>query len=160
MPETSLDPIKFISCSACGGTGRNKLLPCRQCQGYGFGAFANNRFYYFSYEVNQATIVLDKLKKRVGQILNLLAYLLGIIGLLALGWWIYQTSLTANSLSDFFFWQKQDSWLLLFWLSLLADMFVIYRLQEQAWQEQKIPKIDTVLTNNDLPNKWQELKKN
>ncbi|MFH0951119.1 MAG: AAA family ATPase [bacterium] len=159
MPEAqSVDPIKFITCADCQGSGRQRLMPCRSCRGFGFGAFHVGQFYYFSYQVNQGTIMLDKLQKLVNKILDIVVYLIGICGLLALVWWVYQNSLRVVDLSDFFFWQEK-SWLLsVFWLSLLADMFVIYRLQEKSAQQQKIPKLKATPANI-LPNKWEELKK-
>ena len=159
MAETQpVDPIKFITCTVCQGSGRQKLMPCRSCRGFGFGAFHAGQFYYFSYQVNQGTIMLDKLQKLVSKILDLIVYLIGICGLLSLAWWVYQTSPQVVKLSDFMFWQEKSWWLSIFWLSLLADMFVIYRLQEKSAQQQKIPKLKNVPATI-LPNKWEELKK-
>ncbi|MFH1413183.1 MAG: AAA family ATPase [bacterium] len=159
QPEA--DPIKFITCPNCNGSGRAKIGPCKNCHGLGFGAFFEDKFFYFNHHITNTTIALDHFKKTIYFFLDLITYVLGGMGLISLGWWLYQVSESLASLGDLFFWQSDSYLVLIFWLSIFVDMFIIYRVSEKYDDEKKIPKpdYDKMHSVHSLPNTWQELSK-
>ncbi len=151
--------VEFIICPACEGSGKSKYgLNCVNCGGMGLGAFSGGVFYYWGQKINSAVIKLRRFRKRADLVINFFSLLIGLLGILALGWWLWQEA--PRGLEDLFFWRHKH-WLILFFLvSLVFDMFVFYRLSEEEAAKQKIKKIKS---NGDkiieLPNNWQGLKK-
>lgn len=93
--------------------------------------------------------------------MNILVFVLGIFGLVALGIWIYKSSQNSLNLGAFAFWRSK-SWLILsFWLSVLADMFIVYRLNEEEALKQKIEFAKYAKPKKSIatPDNWQGLKR-
>lgn len=151
--------IKFITCPACNGSGKSKYnMACSNCSGMGMGVFYNGVFYYWGLGLGAAVIKLNRLKKKVDLLVNLSAFIIGLAGLLALFLWVWFNSAGGN-IEDLFFWKNKHWLLLVFWTSLLFDMFVFYRLSEAAAAKQKIKNNGKKITDTDeLPNNWEELK--
>ncbi|MDO8592759.1 MAG: ATP-dependent Clp protease ATP-binding subunit [bacterium] len=144
--------IQFITCPACNGLG------CDHCRGKGVMAFYGGRFYYSDLQLSAPIIKLKHLKNGLHLVLNSLSFAIGLIGLAALAYWIYQASLSPQSFGAFAFWRAKSFYILLFWFSLLADMFVVYRLGREEAARHKIKKIkygETV--SGVLPDNWSEL---
>ncbi|OGF30506.1 hypothetical protein A3H09_04015 [Candidatus Falkowbacteria bacterium RIFCSPLOWO2_12_FULL_45_13] len=152
--------IQFITCSACGGIGRlNDDSSCRNCSGSGRIAYCRGRFYYGDLELSRPVIKLRQLKNSIYLTLNSLAYAIGLIGLLALSYWVYLTSLNTENFAVFAFWQVKSPYILIFWLSLIADMFVVYRLSQEEAAKQKIKKVKYgEAVEKSSPNSWSEFK--
>ncbi|MEA3463862.1 MAG: ATP-dependent Clp protease ATP-binding subunit [Patescibacteria group bacterium] len=154
--------IQFITCPVCSGTGKRQHgLACSNCAGMGLGAFYQARFFYWGLKLGKAVIKLNHLRQSFHLVLNLAAYTIGIIGLLALTWWIWQVSGSSGELGAFAFWRVKNALILTFWISLLADMFIFYRLSEEEALKQKIRqlKYEKQKKQRQLPNNWDELKK-
>lgn len=153
--------IQFITCPACGGAGKtNNGSVCKNCSGNSLMAFYQGRFYYWNLELSRPIIKLRHLKSGLHLVLNFLAYAIGLIGLLSLAYWVYRASLETQSLGAFAFWRVKSFQILIFWLSLIADMFVIYRLSEEEAAKQKIKKAkygETAKYNS--PDNWSEFNK-
>lgn len=153
---------KSIVCPACAGTGKNKLgLACLNCGGMGTGIFRHSRFFYWGPKLGRAMIELGHLTRKFNRTVNMAAYVLGGFGFAALAYWAYLASQTAFVIEDFAFWDKTDFLLLIFWSSVIVDMFVVYRLSEAARRARKIRPFTYDDKNKAavLPNNWQELKK-
>ena len=159
--ESQTKPIQFIACSACAGSGRTgNGLVCKNCSGNGLMAFYQGRFYYWDLELSRPIIKLRHLKSSFHLVLNSLAYVIGLVGLLVLFYWIYQASLNTVELAAFAFWRVKSAYILFFWISLIADMFVIYRLSEEEASKQKIKKVKYGETiKGQSPDNWAEFKK-
>ncbi|MEA1962976.1 MAG: ATP-dependent Clp protease ATP-binding subunit [Patescibacteria group bacterium] len=152
----------FIVCPNCQGKGKNNLgVVCPNCSGYGLGTFSHGRFFYWEPKIDRAMIELNHFRKKIHLLINLSAFSIGFIGLLSLGFWVYLASSGANEIGAFAFWREKHIFILLFWLSLIADMFVIYRLSEEERQQHKIKKVnyEERNQNQELPNNWDELKR-
>lgn len=153
---------QYIMCPVCEGTGRQKLgLDCPNCQGMGLGTFSHGRFFYWGLNLGAAVIELDHLRKKTNLIINLFAYTFGLIGLLALIAWVYLASNSALELGAFAFWREKHLLILLFWLSIISDMFVFYRLSEEERQKHMIKAASYDVRNrrHATPDNWEELKK-
>lgn len=159
----SKDQAKYITCPVCSGKGKSKLgFGCPNCAGMGVGTFFHGRFFYFGPKLGRAMIELSHLRKKFHQGLNLITYIVGLIGILSLAYWIYGVSTTeVTTLGAFNFWQRRDFLILVFWFSLIADMFVFYRMSEEMRKQHRIKAISYEQKNTKakLPNNWEELKK-
>ncbi|MFH1822533.1 MAG: ATP-dependent Clp protease ATP-binding subunit [Patescibacteria group bacterium] len=155
--------VQFVSCAKCSGEGRiNYGAKCSNCLGLGVGTFLNGYFLFWGLRLGRAVIKLRHLKMSVNFFVNLAAYIFGLIGLVALGWWFYQV-VKINEAAALLFWRTKDWLILLFWFSVIADMFVFYRLSISRDKQQKI-KPNIIFSNKknhktQIPNNWEELKK-
>ncbi|MFH1583044.1 MAG: ATP-dependent Clp protease ATP-binding subunit [Candidatus Falkowbacteria bacterium] len=153
--------IQFITCNFCTSTGKAaKGSVCKNCSGAGVIAIYAGRFFYWSLLLSAPAIKLRHLKKGLNLVLNLLAYIIGLAGLIALAYWVWVASQNTQALEAFSFWRVKSPLILTFWISLLADMFVIYRLSEEEAAKQKItkPKYNQAAKYNS-PNNWSEFNK-
>ncbi|MEK7557865.1 MAG: AAA family ATPase [Patescibacteria group bacterium] len=159
---TEKSDLQFTTCQSCAGTGANNNgLKCSNCAGLGLGVFYFGKFYYWGLVFGRAMIKLRHLKKNLHLILNLIAFVLGVLGLIALGWWFWLISNNSNNLASFAFWQIKHWLILTFWISVIADMFFIYRISEEGVSKQKIskPKYNEKIDATDMPNNWHQLSK-
>ncbi|KKR33573.1 MAG: ATPase AAA-2 domain protein [Candidatus Falkowbacteria bacterium GW2011_GWF2_39_8] len=133
----------YFICQTCSGIGKQKYgLDCQACQGSGVVLSACDKFFYWQPKLGVAMISLSSLKRKLHLILNLSALLIGLAGLAALGFWIYEYEgkFTQSILVVFL---QSKHWLLsFFWLSVLADMFVVYRASEDKSLKAKIIKLN------------------
>jgi len=150
---------QLVICPQCNGSGRKKIgLSCNGCNGLGLGIFFNNKFLYWGAEINKPAIRLRHLKKSFHLFLNLTAFTVGLIGLLSLEFWIWQNSNVVQA-EAFLFWRVQHGLILLFWIGILADMFIIYRLSEEKHQRHKLKKFKFNKKIKRSPDNWSELKR-
>lgn len=154
---------QFIICPVCEGAGKKKFgLPCPNCGGIGLGAPDRGQFYYWGFNLGKAVIKLSHLKRKADLIINFTAFIIGLTGLGALLFWFWQIKQSAEpELENFFFWSQKHWLLFIFWLSMIAAMFVVYRLSEEEALKHKIKKIKYGENDNpaDFPNNWNELKR-
>ncbi len=163
MPEAQNNKIniQFIACDFCDGTGKaDSGSVCKNCSGAGVIAFYEGRFFYWDFPISLSAIRLRHFKKSLNLVLNLSAFVLGLAGLIALAYWIWVASQNTQTFEVFSFWRVKSPLILIFWVSLLADMFVIYRLSEEEAAKQKIikPKYNQT-AGHSSPNNWSEFNK-
>jgi ATP-dependent Clp protease ATP-binding subunit ClpC len=164
MPEENKNIThQFIICPVCEGAGKKKFgLPCPNCGGIGLGAHDRGQFYYWGFNLGKAVIKLSHLKRKANLIINFTAFIISLTGLGALLFWFWQIKQSGKvDIEDFFFWSEKHWLLFIFWLSMIAAMFVAYRLSEEEASKQKIKKIKYGEKDNpaDFPNNWNELKR-
>src|SRR3990167_5711905 len=149
--------IQFLICPACKNSLKIKGLKCQNCSGHEIIAYYKGRFFYWRYGLTRPIIKLRHLKSSFRLAVNLSSFIIGLIGLASLGYWIHQTSLYTEELSVFAFWRAQNDLIMIFWFSLFADMFVIYRLSEEEALKKKINKIKYGEKISDFPaSSWVE----
>ena len=153
--------IQFITCPSCNGTGAiGDGSVCKNCSGNGLMAYHNGRFYYCNLELSRPKIKLRHLENGLNIVLNSLAYLFGLIGLIAFIYWVYLVSFNSLDISALAFWRVKSPYILIFYFSLFADMFVIYRLSEEEAAKQKIRKVKYgEATDVPSPDNWAEFKR-
>ncbi|MDA3840650.1 MAG: ATP-dependent Clp protease ATP-binding subunit [Patescibacteria group bacterium] len=153
---------QFISCPSCDGSGVNSenSFSCKNCGGLGTGAFNFGRFLFWGPKLGVAVIELDHFRKKAHMLINIVAFFIGFLGLVSLVFWVYLAQADAQSLGAFLFWRTRNIYILIFWISLIADMFVYYRLTEEQRKKHKIKTVKYEERNKEhqLPNNWEELK--
>ncbi len=151
----------YSVCPLCQGTGEDQNgFACRECEGMGVIAKQNEDYYYWGVKPTLATISLNKLKGTVDFVLNFTAFLFGVAGVFALAWWGWNYREFLTDLNFLYFWTFRDPLLLVFWASLISDMFVIYRISEDLRKSHKIKPIglnDKLVGN--IVKDWGELEK-
>jgi len=161
MPLSDQTKNQYITCPVCSGSGKNKYgADCSNCGGLGVGAFFHGRFFFYGPKLGRAMIELSNFRKKIHLIINLLSYIIGILGLISLGVWVYFASQNAAELGAFAFWREKHVLIFVFWVSLISDMFVFYRISEEIRSQHKIKPFRYEERNRDMdtPNNWQELK--
>jgi ATP-dependent Clp protease ATP-binding subunit ClpC len=149
-----------IYCPDCNGTGRIERKKCPKCSGNGVSIFENGKFFYWGKETSQEEIVLKRMQKKVNLFLNLIIFVVGLGGVFSLAYWLWLNGWSSGNFAIAPFWSIRHPLLLFFWTSLAADMFIYYRLSEEAQEKEKIkrPKVDDE-KNIQFPNTWEELSK-
>ena len=150
---------KFIYCPVCEGRGTKALgTDCTDCDGMGLGGFFYNRFFYWGPKLGRAMIELNNLRLKFHLGLNIATFGFGLAGLFALGYWVYRT-FQAPTVDSFTFWQERNYLILVFWLSVLSDMFVFYRMSEDIRKQHLIRSLsyEEKSQKEDFPHNWREL---
>lgn len=165
MPETEEQKQQFVACPVCEGSGRNKYgLACKNCGGLGLGVFHFDRFFYWGPKLGRATIELDHIREKANKAINFTAYVIAGIGMASLAVWI---NLVANNHSGnlaveyLYFWQDRSPLIFLFWVGIIALMFIYYRKSEERRLEHYIKPLKYEDREKDVPspNNWSELKR-
>lgn len=158
--KSKKEKLQFIYCPVCDGSGAVSGRFCHNCAGSGLGAFYKGKFLYWGEKPDLKIIEIKRFKKKLNKIVNFFSYFIGLLGIFSLCFWVYGN--TFESFGSLVFWEQKHFLLLIFWLSVIADMFLIYRIsierltlvkiKRDAYEERK--KIIS------LPNNWDELIKN
>ncbi len=155
------DNVQFIVCPTCEGRGQNKVgLKCSACSGMGLGSFRQGIFLYWNFALGRAVIKLRHFKITVNLIINFASFIFGLIGLIILGFWVWQGT-NKSDIEILLFWRMQHWSILIFWLSVFADMFVLYRLMQAKIGKEKVFRFnwDSKPIKEKIPDNWDELKK-
>lgn len=152
--------LSYIVCPECQGIGKNKLgFNCPNCAGVGLSAYSQDRFFYWEPKLGLAVIKLNHLKRSLHLLLNVVAFAVGLVGFLSIFWWFYSYGQISIETVAMDFWYRRHWLLLIFWIGIMTDLFIVYRINQdhQAWK--KIEKI-LAYSNKDpkAPNNWKELK--
>ena len=137
-------------CPSCNGQG------CKTCNHLGQGAWLEDKFIFFRYQLSKGLIGLNRAKIKFYHWMDVVTYIVAFLGILSLGFWVYIQLQDLRYLSDLAFWSKQSLWLFWFWLSVVVDLFIVYRNSEKADQRKKIIKKKYVNHEQikNLPTDW------
>lgn len=115
------------------------------------GALFLGRLLYFSPDFKKSLILLRRAKKKVDLLVNLLAYIFSIAGVLSLGFWLYlNIELIEYRPQELLIFYKSNSPLVLvFLLSLITMMFIVYRVSES---KASLNKIKTIIERKNKKN--------
>jgi len=93
--------------------------------------------------LSRSSIALKRLKAKFDVAVNIISALVALSGLVSLGYWIYLNHLwiIANPLQLLSFYKTPSPWLLLFFISVIFDMFLYYRRSEYNASQIKIKRL-------------------
>lgn len=94
---------------------------------------ADKKIFYWDKEINSLTIAEEKVQHFVNNIINLFFILLAIAGVFSFAYNIYLNNIEIFSI--------RNNYILLFWLSIVGDLFIYYRFEQLAKKKYKLTKI-------------------
>jgi ATP-dependent Clp protease ATP-binding subunit ClpC len=105
--------------------------------------FFRGKVLFFGTNFKKSLIFLRGLKKKADKVIDFTAYLLGTAGIIALVFWAYLNieAINLNPRELLFFYQDDHPLIIAFLVSLIFDMFVVYRISEKKASLKKIKKI-------------------
>ncbi|MFA6171099.1 MAG: AAA family ATPase [Patescibacteria group bacterium] len=132
MEEPKKNEPIFSVCAECGGSGQVNFLPCFHCKGVGVGLASGPSILFWGKRLGITSIRLSRIERKINLAVNIIAYLAGLAGIISLGFWAYLNYREGNvDVADYFIWQKKNALILWFWISVVFDMFLIYRTSEK-----------------------------
>ncbi len=151
-----MQEIQFIHCPKCGSIGYNENgKNCANCHSFGMGSFFLGKFLYWNASITKSNISLRKLKQFINLIINLASWLVFIFGAFSLFYFFFlNTPSNTNEIIKFYL--EKNILITIFWIGLLALLFIIYRSSEKKAGKQKIKEIKIGKTKI-FPNNWTEL---
>ncbi len=136
MPDETQQPV-VIACTACGGDPR-RSTDCKSCGGAGVGIAGEDGFLVWSQSVDEFTAAFRKVKRNVNAVIHMMLLVFGAGALVALVCGI-ATLPDITSAESWDFWIS-GSWLMsVFWIGLLSDCFLIFRLSEFTKESKQLP---------------------
>lgn len=139
----SQNNFQFIICPDCNGEGEINKKQCKTCHGHGVAADFSGHFLFFWEKFNLKIFWQKKIKKFFRKIFNFFLLVLCLSGAFVFSLILLQTSgqtfikgisMTAGDLL-----KRGNPLTLLFWFSILGDMFLFYRLeQDLKWKKRKV----------------------
>ncbi|MFA5070694.1 MAG: ATP-dependent Clp protease ATP-binding subunit [Patescibacteria group bacterium] len=134
MPEEKKIPdLRFIACPQCQGQSfvmeEGKYRPCPTCRSLGLAGYFQGRYLVWRKKISLVRILEEKSEKTMRAAINGFSILVGIIGLLLGFWQFYQHFSQGYPNYDFLL--LRNTSLLIFWFSLLVDLYIYYRLEKE-----------------------------
>ncbi|MFH1564903.1 MAG: ATP-dependent Clp protease ATP-binding subunit [bacterium] len=121
---------EYFICENCGGVGYFENKKCLACDGYALGIYSHEDFLYWGKVTHKLAIWQEKIHRVINQAVNFFFFFFGLLGIAALGRNIYYAGV--EGLITLEFWQTKSWFLFIFWLSLLSDLYIYYRLEIQS----------------------------
>lgn len=115
-------------CPRCSGSGRVDDAVCPECHGDAQGLWLSGWWIFWGGRVSVMTLAVERGERVVRVVIDALALLAGIAGLVLLGWHVWQERHAGFRVSIFF----ADPLLVWFWISGLVDLYLIYRLAQES----------------------------
>jgi len=132
--EKKAGGVYFIECPECHGKGfliskEGKAYPCSYCDSLGVAGYFKGRYLVWRKKISHLRILEEKTERVVRAAINGLLIFFGIIGLLLGFWQVYQHASAGYSFKELL--EIRNSSFLIFWLSILVDLYIYYRLEKE-----------------------------
>lgn len=139
-----------VFCPQCGGVGMLDGHACGRCGGRAAMGFVAGAAVTWGEVLSAGLLAQRRLEEVVTTSINLALFAVGAIGLALGGAYLYVLGPTAQPWLSL--WMGRHPWLLVFWLSLLADSYLAYRLvrNHHARPRWPVPKVASA------PSTWEQ----
>jgi len=127
-----------VVCSVCGGDPRLSLR-CTHCGGAGVGVPSAMGFLVWDDPVDDFSITFRQFRRRVITSIHLLLMLCSMGIVIIFAWQVNLLPTAPLSLLTRAFWFSGNWFVSLFWMGLLLDCFLIFRLFEYTHDEKNLP---------------------
>ncbi|MBN1326135.1 AAA family ATPase [Candidatus Falkowbacteria bacterium] len=134
--ENNSDNLQFLVCSACGGSGLVDRKKCKTCQGKGMTAYLDGYILFWGEKINTRFLRLYKLERFITKAVYIILFILGLFGIFCLGYAFYLDNFI--NILNLSFWQIKNPLLLIFWLSIFVDMYLVYYFALSAAAKEKV----------------------
>ncbi|MFH1890953.1 MAG: ATP-dependent Clp protease ATP-binding subunit [Candidatus Kuenenbacteria bacterium] len=158
MSNQSSQP-QIHTCSFCQGNGFVDSQKCKACTGYGVVLFLNNKMFFWGRKYSRLRISQQKQARKIRIIINLIFFIFGIVGFLSLAKAIYDLGGLTLEPRELLYVRNQYT--LLFWISLIADTYLIYRINRESKIKNLIEKKPVLSAKAELAQEfdWANVKK-
>ena len=136
--DNEKNQLQILLCPICLGQGQTGKRPCRDCQGLGIVAWTEEKLLYWGKKINALELAQDQAKLAINNAINFLLLVFAIVGFSLLAWVFFL--LNENNLGFWFFYRLHNWQMFVFWLSLLADSYLFYRISTESQKIKIIPK--------------------
>ncbi|MFA5048824.1 MAG: ATP-dependent Clp protease ATP-binding subunit [Patescibacteria group bacterium] len=143
MADAKKNTSEYIICQRCSGLGLIDRLNCQDCSGIEVGRQFGGLFLYWDKKITRPLIFQEKLQQTVKIIIDSVLFVIGILSLIILLFEVWQMPMiisldTLLSLKKFVLGEQPSFINLVFWLSILADLFLFYRFNLDLQKMSKI----------------------
>lgn len=138
--KKSENPFTFqtIVCEKCNGTGSVDNKKCQNCKGDGVVFWFNKTLFYWGKKISALSILENKTEKIARKVINIVLFIFGLLGFLFFAYYVYSKDFVG--LISLNFWIEQTNEMLVFWLSIITDMYLFYRLDKESTLVGKVEK--------------------
>lgn len=145
--------MEFIYCPTCLGEGKTESKVCPQCRGRSLYAWVGGYLLYWAKKFKKSEMLFLKVKTFGQFLINLFLFIFGLIGLLALA----KSQFTLSQVDSYWFLSRsREGQMLIFWISVLTDCYLYFRLDQMTAERRKVwPKTRQELTM--VPMTWEEV---
>ncbi|MBU1131804.1 ATP-dependent Clp protease ATP-binding subunit [Patescibacteria group bacterium] len=130
--------LNFIVCSECKGMGSIDGKACANCQGIGTALYFNDHILYWGQYYDAASINYEKATRKIKIIFNIALALLGLSGIILMAYLGY-----LDNFKSFFsikYWLTPSPEKLYFWFTLIVDLYLYYRLEQESSSQYSVMK--------------------
>ncbi|NCF75300.1 MAG: AAA domain-containing protein [Xanthomonadaceae bacterium] len=155
------NPFTFqtIVCEKCHGTGKIDGKKCQYCKGEGIVFWFDKTLFYWGRKISALSILENRIEQIARKIINIILFVFGLLGFLFFAYYVYCKNFIGLLGLDF--WMEQTKGMLIFWLSVITDMYLLYRLDKESTligkvKKRKFDKSVNVFLSSDP---WKEIDK-
>ncbi len=130
--------FQSVNCDYCSLTGKYEGKTCPNCRGRGVVFWFDETLFYWGKKITTLSILENKLEKTARKIVNGILFTFGFGGFLFFLYYIYRSNLQTFITVEF--WLTQSWEMLIFWISLITNMYLIYRLDKESSTKQRVKK--------------------
>lgn len=123
------EDYQFEICSQCAGEGKRDKIICPLCSGDGLWLKIDGKNIFFDYDFSFSLLRLVQIKKALTFILKIFLIIFGLVGFLSFLQGVFYLEEVARFHA--FFAQESKFLQLIFWFSILTDLFLIYLAQRE-----------------------------
>lgn len=127
----------LLFCPTCKGAGGVNGEVCSDCRGYAVGMIESGKFLFWGRRLSPKAIRFARLATGLRGIINFLLLLAGIGGLMAFAALVAERAATEVATVRFF--SQPHPYLLLFWISVWLDLYLVYRLAVEGEARINLP---------------------
>lgn len=132
-----------LKCAICNGSGVVTGGLCQKCRGAGFGIFWHGQLLYWGKTIDRERILLEKVTNVVSRLLVVIFLIFGLFGL---GFLIWSIRFSSAEIFTLTFWKTPSLPKLIFWLSVLGDLYLVYYFERESQIRKSILSLKPVKT--------------
>ncbi|NQT49175.1 AAA family ATPase [Candidatus Kuenenbacteria bacterium] len=126
----------FLVCSKCKGTGHLEMVPCNVCNGMGVVLIFEDKVLYWGKYYDGVNIAYDKITSKIKIIVNSALAIIGLSGILLMAYLGYKDNFASFGTLEY--WITPSIEKFYFWLTLLIDLCLYYRLDQEGSPKYKV----------------------
>ncbi len=142
--------LNFSVCPECSGAGMIDKQPCQKCHGLGTAARLQDKVIYWGKYFDSKHLAYEAVTRKLIMAYNIILALIGLSGLFLMGYIGY-----LDNFSLFFqleYWLTPDWVKFYFWLTLLVDLYLYYRLDQVGASGGHV--LTKVFKSEQIPPSW------